>query len=184
MVKADTGTKLDQYGAKVGLAYSYWSLGKEFLPTVIEKIEEAKKVATEYLSQDSIGEEESVRLQFSLANNLCYYYLEQWIDTPETSRVNDIHSRRQRAEQEFQTLRKLAEMHSQSASANVYDTLAWFCFQSAQQTKDISKSSDLINRAREYIASCEGAINKAPSRLTSTSIQREHIQTIMSKCLR
>lgn len=183
MIGIDAGTKVDQYTAKLGLAYSYWSLGKEFLPTVIEKMEEAKSVITAYLEQDSLEEDEKTRLKFSLANNLCYYYLEQWIDTPDSSDVNDIHSRRQRAEKEFQTLSDLVIDNPEKASANAYDTLAWFCFQSAQQAKDQIKGKEFIDRARGYIVSCEGASNRAPSRLTSTSIQREHIQTIMSKCI-
>lgn len=192
MTEREAGAELNQYLskdhylAKIGLAYSYWSLGKEFLPTVIDKMEEAKSEITAYLEHDSLGEEEKdekIGLKFSLANNLCYYYLELWIDTPDSSEVNDIHSRRQRAEKEFQTLSELAKTHPQKTFSNVYDTLAWFCYQSSLQTKDPNKAKELRNQAKEYIVSCEGVSNKAPSRLTSTSILREHIQIIMSECI-
>lgn len=178
----DPGSTSDKYHAKVGLAYSYWSLGKEFLPTVIVKMEEAKVVADEYLQNGSLCEEERIRMKFSLANNLCYYYLEHWLATPDTADVDHLHSRSQRADQEFHALEKLAKDHPKNAYANAYDTMAWYCFQYSQKVKDPVKASDFLILARDYIVSCDGASNRAPSRLTSTSIQREHIQTIMSRC--
>lgn len=184
MVKQnDTSTVMDRYAAKIGLAYSYWSLGSEFLPTAIEKMEEAKTLVDEYISNPDadIAIEDKNHLERSLANNLCYYYLERWIDTPENAKVSEVHKIRQQAAEQYKALHDLLMTDPDGASSNAYDTLAWYCYQCYLKEKDVSKAKECLDKAIQFIREGDRLSNLAPSRLTSMSIQREHIQTIMSK---
>ena len=174
------GDVVDRYHAKVGLAYAYWSLGKEFLLTCVEKMKEAKTLIEPYLKSND--NEDATPLKFSLANNLCFYYLENWLATPETSEVHETHERKHLVDEQFCKLKSLYEKYPNNVSSNVCDTLAWYCFQVAErELPGSNRQGDLLNQAKIYIQRGEHLSNHAPSRMISNSIQREHVQMILSR---
>ena len=178
--------RVDCYFAKIGLAYTYWQLGREFLPTVIEKVEEASSLVEPLLARDwvSTGEEVNIPLiRSSLANNLCYYYLEYWLDTPVEAGVEDKHRRLQIATAEFEKLKEFERDHADHVSSNMMDTMAWYCYHMAENSRDRADVRTHIQEAQKYIVKAEALFNRAPSRLTSMAIQREHLQAIMTKDL-
>jgi len=174
---------VDRYAAKIGLAYAYWSLGKEFMLTVIDKMGEAKALVEECFKDphSTLTDEEKKNLEHSLANNLCYYYLEHWIDTPASLPVQEIHTRKQRAAEQYEILESLLNRCPELATSNDYDTLAWYCYQCSLKASNEVDGEKYLEKAKHYISAGDHLANAAPSRLTSMSTQREHIQAIMSK---
>jgi ppGpp synthetase/RelA/SpoT-type nucleotidyltranferase len=174
---------VDRYAAKIGLAYAYWSLGKEFMLTAIHKMEEAKTLVEECIKdpQSTLTIGEKNNLEHSLANNLCYYYLEHWIDTPASLPVQEIHTRKQRAAEQYEILEALLKRCPDLATSNDYDTLAWYSYQCSLKATNEMDGEKYLDKAKHYISTGDHLANAAPSRLTSMSTQREHIQAIMSK---
>jgi|GEM_PF-3586143 len=186
-MKDAIGGEIDRYYAKVGLAYSYWSLAKEFLPIAIKKMEDGGELIKEIVKNTEEEEpinEEKLSVIFSQANNLCFYYLEHWLNTPHSADVSEIHNRKHLAEKQFETLKALVLNHPGQTYSNYLDTLAWYCFQTAEQTKDDTQKTDWLRNAFEYVQRVEQTMNRSPSRVISNSIQREHMQQILSTCMR
>lgn len=183
MKDADGGI-LDKYYAKVGLAYSYWSLGREFLDIAIRKMEEASKIVGGITQDEHYSPEEILMVRFSVANNLCFYYLERWINTPDDSGVATLHERKQQAETQYKVLSSLVEANPNEAFSNAHDTLAWYCFNSAKRSACEKDCDEWLKNAFNSVQVVEQTLNRAPSRVISNSIQREHMQQILSMCMR
>lgn len=174
----------DCYRAKIGLAYAYWSLGKEFLPTAVAKVSEARNIIEPVLAKEEFEQaaiEEQIRLRFSLINNSCFYYLEHWLMTPDDAVVSEVHKRRHLVDQHFNMLKNLTREHPGLASSNTCDTLAWYCFQVSERAASDADRRRWLEDARKYVQNGESLANAAPSRMISSSIQREHMQLILSK---
>lgn len=169
-----TGTDLeviDHYYSKIGLAYSYWSLGKDFLPIVIKIIKSAK----ETISTSTIDTNTSL----GLSNSLCYYHLEFWLNTPSDSSVVEIHQREQAAFDAYKELKESVDKNKEIATSNALDTLAWFRYNQCIREKTAEKRIELISEAAQYIVQADKLSNRSPSRMTSIALHREHLQIIL-----
>jgi len=152
----------NMYRNKVKLANIYWMLGKTYVHLSFEKMRKAEQI---YESHKELFDE---NVYASLINNLCWYSLDNYlIGNEKISGLLDI------VKTYYDKLEKCLEIDE---SSNIYDTLAWFCYQFYLKEKDVK----YLAKARGY---CDKVIeneknNDATFLFTSYKIHIDHIQEI------
>lgn len=172
--------KVNCYRVKVKLANVYWYMGSEYFRIALAKIREAEELAKSHLNAFAGRDADRRRL----ANNLCWYHLEVFLLAQEkcmgASGAEAKAAAREIAEVEFaEAAKRFAELEAcldASASANMFDTAAWFSFNAYKRTGDRS----LLEKAKAYCTEGWSRQNEAVRSITSTNMHSNHTREIVS----
>ncbi|MCG6551269.1 MAG: hypothetical protein L7F77_02990 [Candidatus Magnetominusculus sp. LBB02] len=178
------------YIIKRKLSMIYWLLGQEYIDIAIQEINEAKGVYDSYKQYRGLFSDKEYR---GLINSLCYFYLEKYIilhkkeESEKKVKSNNKAKPKGKVEPKsddvydtalsyYNELKNLLLKHD--CSSNLYDTLAWFCYQT--YLKSGRTDAESLKDAKEYCKSIVEKDNKAILKLTSDNLHRYHIQEIMA----
>ena len=179
--KLDKLGELDQFNhfrVKLKLAYIYWFLGHEYMHITLEKMEDAKNIFESNKKVFSGEEEQDHEL---VLNNLCSYYLENYIKIKKEETDKKEKKDEKRIEQSYRKAKeKLLDleifMKTRKASANILDTMAWSYYHIYLEEKD----KNILECAQKLCRLMGERENYSTYKLTSLAIQSNHIQVIMS----
>lgn len=155
---------VNAYLIKVKIASIYWLLGREYCRLALQKILEAEAIFEKYKHLFSPENEKR------LINNLCWYQLEKYLVT--------------QADQDYETtLERYKRLKSvlsgdddEEVSADLFDTAAWFTYQSYLKTKE----AEWLVEARRYCELARGRGIWMTYEITAQNVHREHMEEIMS----
>lgn len=171
----------NRYRLKMKLAYINWLLGKEYIEFTLIKIDEAENIFVDnpVFSDDKIAHRK-------LINNLCFYYLENYLIARERAqssfpkKADDIEMMEEcykKALEKLSLIEKIFDIDE--ANANELDTLAWFHFNI--YLRDKKKNMDNLKIARKYCQLIGDRTDYSTFKITSLNIHKNHIQEIMSE---
>jgi len=166
--------KLDLYRIKIKLANIYWHLGRKFYQISLDEIKEAESIYNQI--KDDIEEDENERdkEKLSLNNNLCWYYLEDFLCNNNEDSYNY-------AKKSFIVINEIIEKNKSLdlLNLNVLDTLAWFSFQTYLK----ENNAKMLIQAKEFLEDMQST--SIPYRSTlqffSNKIHLNHYETILSE---
>ncbi len=188
----------NKFRIKVKVSFIYWMLGEEYFPIVIENIDEALSIYENKLDTD----EGFADGDYSLITNLmCWYNLDMYImlSGREKAVKRLVHKynlnveETKKKEEEITVLSRESKKYyddshkhfkiieddfilNQNGTSNVFDTAAWFCYQTYLKEGD----SSWLNKAQEYCHNILEKKNGATLLMTSFNTQRSHILEIMN----
>lgn len=171
-------SKTNAFKLKIWLANMYWLMGKDYYNISLEKVKEAESI---YLSdKDQFSEMKNVEMH--LANNLCWYYIEKFIldkdkeedekKEPDLNNLVDLSYKE--ALKRYNNLKKFMEL--EEATADIFDTAAWFCYQSYRCNDDYS----FLEKAHNF---CKISLEKeiySSHLITTQDLHKSHVQEIMT----
>jgi ppGpp synthetase/RelA/SpoT-type nucleotidyltranferase len=172
----------NRYRLKMKLAYINWLLGKEYIEFALIKIDEAEKIFV-----DNHGEFPDEKMSHrKLVNNLCFYYLENYLIARETyqSSIPKKAEDHEIMEKYYaKALEKLSDFEKifniDEATANELDTIAWFYFNI--YLRDKKKNRDSLKIAEKYCQLIGDRTDYSTFKITSLNIHKNHIQEIMNE---
>ena len=167
--KYDSLNIIDQVEIKFKLSYIYWLLGSDYIGYSTKISDEIEEI----ISQNRDKFIESYKNKS--VNNSCAYYLDKYLaaisDDKEKLNVDKYFDM---ALAKFNTLKAL--LHSDNATAGMFDTAAWFSYNLYLRTRN----QDDLEQAKKFCKQIADKENKATLRIISHNIQISHIQEIMS----
>jgi hypothetical protein len=169
--------------AKIKLAYYYWLLGQEYIDHSIAIVDE---VETIYDDNPILF---SNLNKIRLLNNKCSYYFEKYLITknkyePIVFDKNKSIEEAEEAQKKIDECYEIAKLEldrlmsvfdEEKASANILDTVAWFCYNIYLKEGD----RKFLNKAKEYCQLIGRRENFSTFKITSLNIHINHIQEIM-----
>ncbi|MBU2518514.1 MAG: hypothetical protein KKB57_13085 [Proteobacteria bacterium] len=168
------------------LAYIYWLLGDEYIQFSINLINEAETIYKKRKTREAFSRTDYLNIK----NSKCAYYLYNYIIKNEeilwpkftASTKNRKHKERIEAvelalNQALSALNDLEPLlKDKKASANMYDTVAWFYFN--LYLKD--RKQDDLDKAKKYCRELWDKPNRATLQMTSISLHKSHTQEILN----
>lgn len=154
---------------KAKLAYVYWLLGQEYIGYAISNMEKAEQL---FLDNPPRGRKKGVVHLSALINNLCFYYMEAYLQNKEDNKEDNVEYYN-KAIEKLEVIIK--EITKGTDSSNSYDTAAWCYYQMFIKDGNIEH----LKRAKELCAEIENKTNRAVCKITSQSIQKRHVQEIV-----
>jgi len=167
---------LNKYIVKLRLAYTYWSLGHEYIDTAIKEISESKKIYDKFLLETN-GDD------FNLLNNMGWYHLEKYIINKNIMAQKTNKEEREKFLIALEESFKLAEekcfqveaVLEKNPTSHMYDTVSYFYYQKYLKNK---KELDL-EKARNYCSNMHDTVDYTSFTFKSWDIRMNHIQQIM-----
>lgn len=168
-------------------AYVYWMLGSEYIDISIDLMHQAEDILDRHaiFEEVSANERHTNKYQRTLLNNnLCWYYLEQYIVNDylckNLGNIGEREAARRKSEAAFHEAGRYYEeidgdLSTGHGTSNAYDTAAWYLYQHYQQSRDKS----YLDKAKIYCHESASRINVAVLSVTSMDIHANHIAEIM-----
>jgi ppGpp synthetase/RelA/SpoT-type nucleotidyltranferase len=182
------GDILDAHGLATSTAHVYWSLGTDYVDVAYLKALYAYELITQHESL-LIDEHTNVR-QLNSLSNLCYYMQEKVLQNERDDQLGlELAGYVEALEILRETL--IQTKQPEKISVNVYDTLAWCCFQQAIKRKQdfsadsrhkVSRSGYLewLRKAYDYcMLSGKSRLDLSPLGLYSADLRRQHSESIL-----
>jgi tetratricopeptide (TPR) repeat protein len=188
----------NKFRIKIKVAFIYWMLGEEYFPIVIETINDAYDIYTGAKQDDPVFDENDYSL---ITNLMCWYHLDMHImlvrrvkslnelvhkynlsDEEKVKKEEKINLLAEEAESNYQISLHHYDilvkdiMATGRVSSNVYDTAAWFCYQTYKKTNDMKH----LEEAYLFCDHLLGHNNDATFLMSSFNKQRSHIVEIMN----
>lgn len=167
--------EIEFYRIKYKLAHIYWQLGEEYHRIALKVMKEAEVLfpkVEQYFDGDKTTE------QAALWNNLCWYGLENYLNSKEESFFEE-------AKTYFEEITNNLD-RDLTPNTNIFDTCAWFSFQAYKKFSSENKYSeakDWLKKAKDF---CHRMLyEELPTRSTaaflSFNMQKNHFEEIMSE---
>ncbi len=161
----------NHFKIKLRLAYTYWSLGTDYIQISKKLITDAEKIYNIHKNNDKFTDRDGQKL----ANNACWYYLEYY--TTHINDINNIDENYGNAEEKFKKLKTYLDQSK--CSRNCYDTAAWFHYQAYLKTNDIKELEKAYNFCLELLSGNKKNFTSFNAR--STKITMHNIEEITTK---
>ena len=159
----------NEYRVKIKLANIYWLLGKEYIPIALNEICDAEKI---FLSHKDLFDK---RDETNLLNNLCWYYLERYIQTEKPQDFEEVIRR-------YTEMEKVLE--NEDAGREYYDTAMWFFYHwhlKEHKSGNLENSMKYLEKSRELCRKGRDLEMYATNKITISNVIRNHIQAIMGE---
>ena len=164
------------------IAKTYWLLGEQYYDVALRKMQKAEEIYKAHDENISTGTR--LRLDRTMANNLCWYYLEIYIlakeryeqgrDMKDVETADRAYKEASKRYNDLETLMNKLE----DKRANNYDTAAWFCYHTFLRDKETNGA--LLDKAKQYCRDGRGLKILAPHIIHSSYLYRRHTQDILS----
>ena len=166
--QSETTNCLNRYQIKARLAFTYWSLGEEYIHIALSQINDAESIYNTYKNTGVFKGSD----YHALLNNLSWYSLERYIIALRNDKKDVLDKYFSEATRRFIKLEQL--ITDGNTSISLLDTAAWYYFQKFQRTKN----SEFLKKSISYILLMKGKYSSNIN-YNSLNIHMNHIQEIM-----